>query len=78
MVQDGDASEFLGVVLEKEGGFSRRKASALSEQFSTLNAFYEADFKNIKLTRGWDRAEIALNDRERAGAESVKKYSILD
>lgn len=46
----------------------------MSEQFSTLNAFYEADFKNIKLTRGWDRAEIALNDRERAGAESVKKY----
>lgn len=74
MAEYDDACGFLRAVLEKEGGFSRYKASSVSAQFSTLGTFYGADFKNIKLVRGGDRTEIVLSDRDRDGAQRVKKY----
>jgi len=74
MAEYDDACGFLSAVLEKEGGFSRYKARSVSAQFSTLGTFYGADFKNIKLVRGGDRTEIVLSDRDRDGAQRVKKY----
>ena len=74
MTQHGDTFRFLNVILKKEGGLGATKADELSGQFSTLDAFYEADFKNIRLIRSGDQTEIGLNDRDREGAERVKKY----
>ena len=74
MGEHSDTIKFLKVILKKEGGLSESKAHELSVQFATLSAFYEADFENIKLVRGGDHTEIALNDKDRAAAQRVKKY----
>ena len=39
-----------------------------------MDAFYEADFTNIRLIRSGDQTEITLDERDRMGAERVKKH----